>query len=215
MVSFILFTHLSGDEDPQFREGFRILEDIYETGQFFTPKLSSSSFPGARVEWFFTHYGLSHLRHIACVSCVALHFCRPVPARSGTNTLRGPCQSLRQALWTVYSPEKASIHAQDATSCFPGHTSDGAPVTFCQGETTQFHLAGPVPSYTLEIEAGSMTYIDDGSSLCQIAESMHEQPTVTCDHLYPDVCFPCFPSWITCLMAGAGTVRMMNVPNLS
>ena len=90
---------------------------------------------------------------------------------------------------TVYSPEKTSVHAQDATSCFPGHTNDGAPVTFCQGETTQFHLAGPVPSYTLEIEAGSMTHIDDGSSLCRIAEGMHEQPTVTCDHLYPYALF--------------------------
>ena len=152
--------------------------------------------------------------HSVCfVCCFAL-----LPACAGTigdkHTPR-PLSVASTGAVTVYSPEKASIHAQDATSCFPGHTSDGAPVTFCQGETTQFHLAGPVPSYTLEIEAGSMTYIDDGSSLCQIAESMHEQPTVTCDHLYPDVCFPCFPSWITCLMAGAGTVRMMNVPNLS
>ena len=94
---------------------------------------------------------------------------------------------------TIYSPEKTSVHAQDATSCFPGHTSNGAPVTFCQGETTQFHLAGPVPSYILEIEAGSTTHIDDGSSLCRIAESTHEQPTVTCDPSYSDIFLPLLP----------------------
>ena len=94
---------------------------------------------------------------------------------------------------TVYSLEKTSVHAQDATSCFPGHTSNGAPVTFCQGETTQLYLAGPAPSYTLEIEAGSMTHIDDGSTLCQIAESMHEQSTVKCDHLHSDVLLPLLP----------------------
>ena len=94
---------------------------------------------------------------------------------------------------TVYSLEKTSVHAQDATSCFPGHTSDGAPVTFCQGETTQLYLAGPVPSYALDIEAGSMTHIDDGSSLCRITESTHEQPTVTCESSYSDIFLPLFP----------------------
>ena len=136
--------------------------------------------------------------HSVCSLCcfTLLHACAGTIGDKHTPVMPFPPRPLSVASTgavTVYSPEKTSVHAQDATFCFPGHTSDGAAVTFCQGETTQFHLAGPFPSYTLEVEAGSMTRIDDGSSLCQIAESMHEKPTVTCDHLHSDVLLPLFP----------------------
>ena len=74
---------------------------------------------------------------------------------------------------TVHASEEISVQPHDTTFCLPDSTSDGAPTIFCQGETTKFDLTGSVSSYALETEAGSMTRIDDGISVCSIAKDVY------------------------------------------
>ena len=102
---------------------------------------------------------------------------------------------------TDHTIKETRIRPQGTTSCSRSQTNDGSFI-YCQGEEqkTQFTLEAPPRMQTLEIEADSITRIENGSKICHVSPGENSNPHIHCDASPKDMFssgFPYLNGWVS------------------